>query len=86
MSNAKTKHTPGPWSLRRVLDARVSILGSNKMCIAECNEANGALIAAAPDLLAFIEDMLACGVINEKDAPNSAKIAKMLIAQARGEA
>jgi hypothetical protein len=62
MSNSKTKHTPGPWTVLNMDDQgcyrikegtdheiRVGMKGS------EVADANRALIAAAPELLSLLE-------------------------------
>jgi hypothetical protein len=65
----ETKHTPGPWSLKRE-NGRFAIIPDCRSPIAlaytafnglpqEKDEANARLIAAAPDLLAALEAVLA---------------------------
>ena len=60
------KHTPGPWNLKKdlsrfriVTDTPFSIaIIENKYRFQEINEANARLIAAAPDLLEGIIELL----------------------------
>lgn len=63
-----SKHTPGPWGIASDPDGisspRVIAPGLNDVCVicgAASNEsvmADARLIAAAPDLLAFVEEFL----------------------------
>jgi len=69
----KTKHTPGPWEISRWKDARLAngfetVISDSRghglvtFCQKGKNkkvEANARLIAAAPDLLAALENALA---------------------------
>jgi hypothetical protein len=55
------KHTPGPWRYSKAHKDVISMCGGIKKDVI-CdigNEENAHLIAAAPDLLAALEDMLA---------------------------
>lgn len=54
-----TKHTPGPWTLKK-LDARDSSIqiGNVQELIITTVPANAALIAAAPELLEALESIL----------------------------
>lgn len=66
----KTKHTPGPWTVQRYSNYNgFSIWAPNIGCVAErwCPsedtetpfEANARLIAAAPDLLNSLQELMA---------------------------
>ena len=58
-----TQHTPGPWELRRsvreywFIDHEQGGEGYTLTKL-DCNEADAHLIAAAPDLLAALQDFL----------------------------
>lgn len=72
-----TKHTPGPWTAtpRHVtapetedrLPMRVTISGGNR----DDNKANARLIAAAPDLLAALRDLLPDAIGNHIGGPDT---------------
>ncbi len=57
----KTKHTPGPWTVQRSMAGELEPFGPDGRHLLSCEiadalplkerEANGALMAAAPDLL-----------------------------------
>lgn len=78
-----TKHTPGPWNIAKgisYLDESVSwmIPGVAHCGDGECSEANARLIAAAPELLAALENLLTYDVVERPafrskphGAPNS---------------
>ena len=82
----KIKHTPSPWSVGGV--SGQEIYGGGRLIANAWTDANAALIAAAPDLLAALEQSLMALIgyqhQNEitKAAQNSARAA---IAKARGE-
>ncbi|WP_395326892.1 hypothetical protein WBP06_09260 [Novosphingobium sp. BL-8H] len=98
MTDTRTEHTPGPWTTERGLpiNRMPRVCGADRSLICEVGnvgttqdqwEANAALIAAAPELLAFVER-------RAKDNPIFAKghekqeIAEAiaLVAKARGVA
>jgi hypothetical protein len=99
----KTQHTPGPWHvLHQYTDRRVFPIGEDNgdgshTIIAEANSlggteenwgANARLIAAAPDLLAKLQNMVA--VFNQKEIdPLAAFVAieqaRAALAKAQGE-
>ena len=67
-----TNHTPGPWVVHvrtlRHIDARYILAGQSQVAtVAQGNEANAHLIAAAPDMLAALEMALASGLIKDRD-------------------
>jgi len=93
----KTQHTPGPWKINKKYSFSVETLsdGQGINIIAECSDpdgirsagedsANAKLIAAAPDLLAALEAMIA--KIDADKLPISCSLARAAIAKARGEA
>ena len=72
-----SKHTPGPWEIS---DGHVYAKGGlspiccdyevdGTVCLVVRNEANARLIAAAPTLLAALQDVLASAVPNEHEHP-----------------
>ena len=84
-------HTPGPWNIER--GNMTIIVDGNRRSIAQplwpmnqtperfqgTYDANASLIAAAPDLLEALEDLLARGAIWAKDE----HIARAAIAKAK---
>ena len=91
MKNTKRGHTPGPWSVSGQKDTGGNIIWNGVENIAlvlsekhynaagepvEQSEVNTALIAAAPDLLAALENM-----VNGRDVNDMARLA---IAKAKG--
>ena len=91
----KLQHTPGPWSHTSRCDiigngATIAVVraAASSITIAE-DSANARLIAAAPELLAELEEL--CEVLNSgiicRIEPDSAKAAKIraAIAKAKGE-
>lgn len=93
MSNT-TKHTPGPWSYTSRGDiigngCSLALVKSSAAIVSEeQDKANARLIAAAPDLLAELQEMaevLNSGIICRIE-PDSAKAAKIraAIAKAKG--
>ena len=85
------KHTPGPWHLGKEGYYFQSVRDQNEHITADVNitrsdgegGANARLIAAAPDLLAALESMIA--KIDADKLPISCSIARAAIARARGE-
>lgn len=91
-----TQHTPAPWKI----DAECSAVGNNfcihdtvdNLHIAETlqifgqDEANARLIAAAPELLYALENLLAVKNCEGGTMFDSDEIARAAIAKARGEA
>lgn len=64
------KHTPGPWVMSRLGPDEIHIMGMNAGTVCEIRDANGdpldehaepdaRLIAAAPDLLEALSDLVA---------------------------
>jgi len=81
------KHTPGHW---RIGDAGLTVFGppngnSSPETIARTrNRANARLIAAAPDLLALVQEILSDELASL--APGTIERARAAIAKATGEA
>ena len=99
MNKTKTAHTPGPWYSEMNVDGEVNTWafdnpGSPRIGIAriykhngKAQEANGALIAAAPDLLAALGKMVNFyeeGIDDEKEREIN-KQARAAISKAKGE-
>lgn len=91
MSNGA--HTPGPWSIEErytdsyAINPNVAWLGASSSDKEGENEANAHLIAAAPDLLVALEEVLSC--ISETrgaDARAAVEMAQAAINKAKGEA
>lgn len=92
------KHTPGPWTILGDFKGAVSIQHAEDSMSVICKlnnrcgqpfhamneDANAALIAAAPDLLNMIECLLESGELNGVGAEEYEQIEK-LIRKARGE-
>lgn len=84
------KHTPGPWTRNRAINTvdmgRYSVIcpfgADSKKHVSEI-EANMRIIAAAPDLLAALEAMIA--KIDADKLPISCSLARAAIAKAKGE-
>lgn len=90
-----TKHTPGPWAThlvdetvvvipRRPLPQQISMLGHSEVADDE-DYANARLIAAAPELLAALEGLLAVSVDTTSDELLAMMAARAAIATAKGE-
>lgn len=89
----EVKHTPGPWVVTRggqsepfSIEASTRTVALVKSCRNEA-DANARLIAAAPDLLAACEAMLAhrfC-FATQKEAESGFAQARAAIAKARGQ-
>jgi hypothetical protein len=81
------KHTPGPWRLNADNSTEVMTVTGFNVARAHCNgiyhiklaqaEANACLIAAAPDLLAALQDLVS------DDGPNPGAYFSQRIAAAR---
>jgi len=92
MSAPMSKHTPGPWK-EAMWGGRVAIIhdrtddGTFDVVVA-CNDsaptfADARLIAAAPDLLAMLQELATC--LQERDIePGLVKQARAAIAKAEG--
>lgn len=89
-------HTPGPWKATDKVGNNIfHIDASTRGGVAFCdNEANAALIAAAPDLLEAMEALFKeCAMVhkyggeiyNQKEADAAIQAAKAAIAKAKGE-
>jgi len=85
-----TTHTPGPWEATPGVHPAVWLIDSVKdgvttgvrpARVAVTNEANSALIAAAPELLAALETLLTRRYITQDDWD----AARAAIAAAKGE-
>ena len=91
----EVKHTPGPWTAQRIDNSTGDTLYQCHVFVEPgvCGlwsppgntetEANAHLIAAAPDLLAVIEDILVATNLRGSGHPLEAK-AKAAIAKAKG--
>jgi len=85
------KHTPGPWHLGKEGYYFQSVRDQNEHITADVNitrsdgegGANARLIAAAPDLLAALDEMVS--KIDADKLPVSCSLARAAIARARGE-
>ena len=89
------KHTPGPWRTEPAPHRSHWILGSVPVALTvEPSEANARLIAAAPDLLAALRDMIDryaramkdSGVSHYPEAMVEIRSARAAIAKATGGA
>lgn len=77
----QTKHTPGPWSMEKRVRSNFHQSGyriwnpelTEIIAAAENNEANARLIAAAPDLLAALEQIADENFAN-LDSPQSMRM------------
>ena len=72
-----SKHTPGPWQV-----VGSNVYGNNLRALLPMNAADARLIAAAPDLLEALEDLLGWQTLAPDDVVTAARAA---IAKARGE-
>lgn len=91
------QHTPGPWTAERDLphNRMPRVHGGDRSLICECGnmgteqdqwEANARLIAATPELLEALQDLLgAVDALMPSDGPLKTK-ARSAITKARGEA
>lgn len=95
--NLNLKWTPGPWTYRQLKRSiQISGYGKNVATIALSahldnadNEANAAIIAAAPDLYDALVDMVQTYWEDAKDyepPPSMVQKAKRALAKARGDA
>lgn len=94
MTNDKGKHTPGPWEVSKNGVYVVSRFAHFNICrikselhddsITEISTANARLIAAAPDLLAALRDMLNNFGGNDNETPFIVQ-ARAAIAKAEGK-
>ena len=92
---SELKHTPGPWSVVANGGHSYTIRGSRNEAICDTSiwlhsdphsesRANAHLIAAAPDLLEALEDLLTiCD--GDPDEPDEIGWARAAIAKAKGE-
>lgn len=85
---SKTKHTPGPWGASGTVvradngqGAVIAELGK----VRDVNLANAALIAAAPELLRALEDLLAVHETKRNLAHDVWEAARAAIAKAEGQ-
>lgn len=81
------KHTPGPWKYCRTsgFDYGSTIYRIPGICTNVDTEADARLIAAAPELLAFIEEYVYAFENGMAGESYLLKIAKTAIAKATGE-
>jgi hypothetical protein len=63
---SEPKYTPAPWTMKQGRNKSLWVMAPDETCVAEIgghfeghHEANARLIAAAPDLLAACEELLA---------------------------
>lgn len=61
MDSYQMKHTPGPWDVTTSRDVFSAVIASGRatICMDVENDADAALIASAPDLLAALKGLLA---------------------------
>lgn len=81
------KHTQGPWSLGQTIGLRQCVIDSksNKICKV-FDERNAELLAAAPELLAWCEELLKQLKQDHPDNMNGIKEhVSNLITRAKGE-
>lgn len=90
-----TKHTPGPWEVRKYGSGGIDVIDRNASTVAAIHlddgdsdiyEADAHLIAAAPELLAALielEQLVTAHIPDE--AENWARNARAAIAKAKGE-
>ena len=83
-----TQHTPAPWELRRSVRGYWFIdheQGGEGYTLTklDCNEADARLIAAAPDLLAALEELL--NALPSATTHPAIKAARAAIAKATGD-
>lgn len=87
-----SKHTPGPWEIAEFgRNHTILIYGPDEILVADCGgilrrsheemESNARLIAAAPDLLAALEDVVR---VADRDTVIF-DVARAAIAKAKGE-
>jgi len=93
-----TQHTPGPWYIDRILNnanlgyrAIIDGDGYTVCSPSPMGQANARLIAAAPDLLAVLEEIVKAidferGASETEDAERLLIAAREAIAKATGEA
>lgn len=100
--NMEKNHTPGPWKTQTHISLdRLEIRDANGRRIAECamvfpmsaktHDANASLIAAAPELLAaleeakqFIQNGIEYGYINTPEDEDVLEVIKKAIRKAKG--
>lgn len=77
-------HTPGPWELKRT-SSRIEVRTDPMNCYAfsHQDEANARLIAAAPDLLALANSLIAAWGEGERSDDNLVMDMRCLVDQAR---
>ena len=90
----KTKHTPAPWHVTKDADGQLAVNDHvnfpSEFPIARIygrltdKEANAHLIAAAPDLLAALEEIVDCRAIPNKGPIQLWTNARAAIAKAKG--
>lgn len=86
----KPQHTPGPWRFEkatktiRSVPANYWIASMNSCDGAVDHEANGRLIAAAPDLFAALADLVRDAIAEEMDNYPAVLRARAAIAKAKG--
>lgn len=90
----QAKHTPGPWALdnpaslivRAPTRHRIAEVALVDVALMDNARANAALIAAAPDMLAALHDIVSASDANCGDSlANAINSARAAIARATGE-
>ena len=85
------KHTPGPWEAKPsvVLSENVvfwSVFSGDSFLFPHCNEADAHLMAAAPEMLEALKMLEAVDFGAGGSVERGARMARIAIAKARGEA
>lgn len=82
----QTQHTPGPWTAFKDMLGKWHVDHEDGHCIiqGEKAEANARLIAAAPELLAALQNLLDADMTSES-AIKVVHNARIAIAKAKGE-
>ena len=86
-------HTPGPWHVGKRDPEWLPIRDANDLWVCDCgfrnevseNEANARLIAAAPDLLSSVKDLLFIGNLVDEERQNVITGAVAAIKKAEGQ-
>lgn len=81
---ATTARTPGPWQMRATLSGVQITSGGTIVARTPCfdrqAQADGVLLAAAPDLLGALESIVACGDEGIPQAPSLLNDTERLLA------
>lgn len=90
-----SEHTPGPWQFNwdftevQTLVSSIPLakmLNDDELNDAEQAEANGVLMAAAPDLLAACQAALPVIIAHNREAPHTLRLLRAAITKATEEA